>query len=81
MQFNNFVGNYPPTTESDLESIRQIDKKINQNMDFTNSNAQVLLDWLVENGSSAGKRAKRSLQPVMPISPMAYWDSLRSDYE
>lgn len=80
-EFNNFVGNYPPTTESDLESIRQIDKKINQNMDFTSTNAQVLLDWLVENGSSAGKRAKRSLQPVMPISPMAYWDSLRSDYE
>lgn len=73
IRFNNFVGKYPPTSQSDLESYRQMDLLILENIDWMTANQDELSDWFDAQVPSFKTRTiDARLQ--LPISPMSAWD-------
>lgn len=79
LQFNNFVGKYPPTTQAQLEIYRRIDKSILQNINWIIANQDSLSQWLTDN--QPARSATTLINDPLPVSPLEFWNSLLLDLE
>jgi hypothetical protein len=79
LQFNNFVGKYPPSTQAQLEIYRRIDKIILQNINWIIANQDALSQWLTDNLPTAS--AATLMNDPLPVSPLEFWNSLPAGLE
>jgi aminopeptidase N len=73
-KFNNFVGKYPPSSDSELTQYRLMDQVILRNMDWITTNADSMSQWLVDNTPDTYDHVDTG--SIMPNSPLAYWDMM-----